>query len=180
MGSFCDEMEMLFDKAKEKLLPFECWEKLAEESAAAFAAFCVFRDFGGERNIKRAVEAIESDKSKRLKKHRIWRNWSAQFHWFKRASDYDVYLDKLKQAERRKTIEQREEAYREATGKMLRVVNRKLDLMDAGELSQNNVSEWLTAVVKTEREVFGIAENKDEDAGGRQLQLNFNSDFEGL
>jgi hypothetical protein len=51
-------MEMLFDKAKEKLLPFECWEKLAEESAAAFAAFCVFRDFGGERNIKRAVEAV--------------------------------------------------------------------------------------------------------------------------
>jgi hypothetical protein len=180
MVSFCDEMEKLFDKVQDNLLSFECWEKLAKESASAFAAFCVFRDFGSERNIKRAVEASESDKAQQLKKYRIWRNWSTQYHWFKRASDYDVYLDKIKQAERRKTIEQREEAYREVTGKMLNVVNKKLDLMDAHELSQGNVKEWMEAAINTEREVFGIAENKDTEAGTWQLQLNFNNDFEGL
>jgi hypothetical protein len=177
---FVDENEKIFDKVKEDLLPFNCWEKLNKESSAAYAAFCVFRDYGSDRNIKRAVALAECDKSKQLKKYRIWRNWSNQFQWFKRAADYDVYLDKLKQAERRKTIEQREEAYREVTGKMLRVVNKKLDLMDAGELSQNNVTEWMTAAVKTEREVFGIVDKKDNVAGSQQLQLNFNSDFEGL
>jgi hypothetical protein len=96
MVSYVDEMEKLFDKATDNLLPFECWEKLTQESASAFAAFCVFRDFGSERNIKRAVAASESDKAKQLKKYRIWRNWSTQYHWFKRASDYDVYLDKGK------------------------------------------------------------------------------------
>jgi hypothetical protein len=105
---------------------------------------------------------------------------STQFQWFKRAADYDVYPDKLKQAERRKTIEQREEAYREVTGKMLNVVNKKLDLMDANELTQCNVTEWMTAAIKTERDIFGIAENKEREAGAGQLQLNFNSEFEGL
>jgi hypothetical protein len=177
---FVEDNEKLFDKVKDNLLYFNCWEKLPKESSAAFAAFCVFRDYGSERNIKRAVEVSESDNGKQLKKYRIWRNWSNQFQWFKRAADYDVYLDKLKQAERRKTIEQREEAYREVTGKMLLVVNKKLDLMDAGELSQNNVTEWMTAAVKTEREVFGIVDNNDKEAGSRQLQLNFNNEFEGL
>jgi hypothetical protein len=177
---FVDDSDKLFDKVKEDLLPFECWEKLAKESAVSFAAFCVFRDYGSDRNIKRAVETVESDNAKQLKKYRIWRNWSNQFQWFKRASDYDVYLDKLKQAERRKTIERREEAYREVTGKMLRVVNKKLDLMDAGELSQSNVTEWMTAAVKTERDVFGITENRERETGAGQLQLNFNNGFEGI
>jgi hypothetical protein len=43
-----------------------------------------------------------------------------------------------------------------------------------------NVTEWMTAAVKTERDVFGIAENKDKEAGSQQLKLNFNGDFEGL
>jgi hypothetical protein len=119
---YSDDNEKLFDKVKENLLSFECWEKLAKESAAAYAAFCVFRDYGSDRNIKRAVETAGSDKTKQIKKYRLWRLWSTQFQWFKRAADYDVYLDKLKQAERRKSIEQREEDYREVTGKMLNVV----------------------------------------------------------
>jgi hypothetical protein len=177
---FVDDNEKLFDKVRENLLSFECWEKLSKESAAAYAAFCVFRDYGSDRNIKRAVQSVESDNAKQLKKYRIWRNWSNQFQWFKRAVDYDVYPGKLKQAERRKTIEQREEAYREVTGKMLQVVNKKLDLMDANELTQGNVTEWMTAAVKTERDVFGITENKERETGAGQLQLNFNNEFEGI
>jgi hypothetical protein len=96
-------------------LPFECGEKLPGEGAASFAAFCAFRDYGPDRNIKRAVEKFEADESKRGRRYRVWRLWSNQFQWFKRASEYDVYPGKLKQAERRKTIEAREEAYREVT-----------------------------------------------------------------
>jgi hypothetical protein len=181
MSFFCDENEKLFDKVKKTLLSFESWEKLPDESAAAFAAFCVFRDYGCERNIKKAVAASESETSKQSKKYRVWRLWSMRFQWFKRAADYDVYVDRLKQAERRKTIEQREEAYREVTGKMLQVVNKKLDLMDANELTQTNVTEWMTAAVKTERDIFGIAANEKESGGGcKQLELRFDKDFEPL
>jgi hypothetical protein len=181
MSLSSDENEKLFDRVKEISLPFECWEKLPKESAAAFAAFCVFRDYGCDRNIKKAVVSVEGDAAKQSKKYRLWRLWSTQFHWFKRADGYDAYVDRLKQTERRKTIEQREEAYREVTGKMLRVVSKKLDLMDAAELSQGNVTEWMTAAVKTERDVFGIAANEKENgAGCKQLELCFDKDFETL
>jgi len=181
MQSIVNDNEKLFERVKESLLPFESWEKLPKESAAAFAAFRVFRDYGSERNIKKAVAAAENEVSKQTKKYRVWRLWSTQYQWFKRAADYDGYLDKLKQTERRKTIEQREEAYREVTGKMLRVVNKKLDLMDAGELTQGNVTEWMTAAVKTERDIFGIAANeKVSDTGCKQLELRFDKEFENL
>jgi phage terminase large subunit-like protein len=181
MSFFCDGNETIFERVKESLLPFESWEKLPKESAAAFAAFCVFRDYGCERNIKKAVLSAESDEAKQSKKYRVWRLWSTQYQWFKRAADYDVYSDKLKQTERRKTIEQREEAYREVTGKMLQVVNKKLDLMDAAGLTQGNVTEWMTAVVKTERDIFGIAANEKEGVTGcKQLELRFDNDFESL
>jgi len=77
-------------------LPFESWEKLPKEGTRAFGAFCVYRDFGGDRSIKKALISVENsaDVSNRL--YRMWLNWSGQFHWVKRAGDYDRYLDKLK------------------------------------------------------------------------------------
>jgi hypothetical protein len=89
-----------------------------------------------------------------------------------------VYLDKLKQTERRRTIETREEAYREVTGKMLETVNKKLDLMRPCELAQNNIKEWMEAAISTERGIFGICGKPNRDAG--QLEINFTGDFENL
>jgi hypothetical protein len=174
------DMKKTLADVRVNLLPFECWEKLPGESAASFAAFCAFRDYGPDRNIKRAVEKLETDETKRGKRYRVWRLWSTEFQWFKRAVDYDVYVDKLKQAERRKTIEAREEAYRQVTGKMLRVVEKKLDLMDARELAQGNVKEWMEAAVKTEREVFGLTARDDKQEINKQPELKFDNDFEGL
>jgi hypothetical protein len=180
MAELENEFGAVYEAVRAGMLPFESWEKLQGESAAAFAAFCVFRDFGSDRNIKRAVAAAEADGTRQAKKYRVWRNWSTQFQWVKRAADYDGYIDKLKQTERRKTIEQREEAYREVTGKMLRVVNKKLDLMDAGELTQTNVAEWTKTAIDTEREVFGIAAAKNGTDDDKQLTLNFSGEFEGM
>jgi len=169
--------ESIVEEVLTMALPFEAWEKLPGESSAAYAAFCAFRDFGPERSIKRAVEASEPCECKRQKRYNVWRGWSTRFQWAKRASDYDVYLDKLKHAQRRKTIEAREAAYREVTGKMLGVVSKRLDLMDARELTQGNVKEWMTAAISTEREVFGIANTGAEEKDARQPELAFVLDW---
>lgn len=133
------DFEKSYNDVKKELLTFDSWEKLQGESGAAYAVFCLFRDYGPDRNIKKALTENESDIVKRGKRYRLWLAWSMKFHWFKRAADYDSYLDKLKQTERRKTIEAREGAYREVTEKMLNVVNKKLDLMNPVELTQDCV-----------------------------------------
>jgi hypothetical protein len=183
----------LYEEIKKELPPEnswfnESWERLAGESGRAYTAFCAYRDYGPERNIRRAVEAAltgkhgEAGADKVEKRYRMWRNWSTRFKWVKRAEDYDRYLDRLKQTEKRRTIEAQEAACRETAGKMLRVVNKKLDLMKPEELTQGNVSEWVETAVRTGREIAGITaapRGERNSQNGKQLEIRFTPDFEG-
>jgi hypothetical protein len=175
------DIEKTIEEAKAAALPFESWERLAGEPGAAYAAFCSYRDYGPERNIRRAVEAACAGTDTAEKRYRMWRAWSTRFRWRERAADYDQYLDRLRQTERRRTIEAREAAYREVTGKMLSVVEKKLAVMEPGELSQGAVVEWTRTAVDTEREIFGLtAEKEKRETGPRQLEINFSPEFQGL
>ena len=160
-------------------MPFESWERLAGESGAAFAAFCAFRDFGPERNVRKAVTGYEKDEAKQGKRYRVWRNWCSQFRWHERAADYDRYTEKLKQAELRKTIEAQGEKHRAVTGKMLSVVEKKLDLMNPSDLTQGAVTEWVQTAIRAEREAAGLSvpNGKTEP---KQGEINFSPEFEGL
>ena len=173
------DIDKAIEEAKADMLPFESWERLTGETSGAFAAFCAFRDFGPERSIRKAVDGYEKDESIRPKRYRVWRNWSTQFRWRERAADFDRYMEKLKQAELRKTIEAQGEKHREVTGKMLDVVSKKLDLMDPAELTQGNVTEWVATAIKAEREAAGLitSTGKTETKLG---ELNFTPDFQGL
>jgi hypothetical protein len=177
-------IDKIIEEAKAETLPFESWERLIGESSLAFSAFCVFRDLGAERNIRKAVETVETNKMSQAKKYNVWRNWCTLFRWRERAADYDRYIEKLKQAELRKTIEAQGEQHRAVTGKMLEVVKKKLDLMDACELTQNNLTEWVQTAIKAEREASTqrfdglIAGNGKPEV--KQSELNFTSDFQGF
>jgi hypothetical protein len=179
------EIADVYEDIKKELLPYESWERLSGESGAAYAAFCCYRDYGPERNIRKAVEAECKehhggyDRNRIEKRYRMWRLWSMRFKWVKRAEDYDRYLDRLKQAELRKTIEARGEAHREVTGKMLQMVNKKLDMMNPTDLPQGMVTEWVETAVKTEREIFGLTGGK-EKVETRQGNITFTPEFEGL
>ena len=120
------DIDKTLDEAKEAVLPFESWERLAGESGLAYVAFCAYRDLGFERNIRKAVETAEKDEAKQDKRYRVWRNWSTQFRWRERAADYDRYMENLKQTELRKTIEAQGEKHRTVTRKMLEVVTKNL------------------------------------------------------
>jgi hypothetical protein len=150
------DFDRAINEAKAAMLPYESWERLIGESSLAFAAFCSFRDLGPERNVRKAVDSFEKDKTKRDKRYKVCRNWSTQFKWRERAANYDRYLEKLKQEELRKMIEAQGEKHRQVTGKMLDVVSKKLDLIDPAELTQGNVTEWVQTAIKAEREAAGL------------------------
>jgi len=173
------DIDRAIQEAQAEVLPFESWERIAGESPLAYAAFCAYRNMGAERNIRKAVETVEQDVTVQSKKYKVWRNWSTAFRWRERAADYDRYLEKLKQAELRKTIEAQGEKQREVTGKMLDVVSKKLDVMNPADLSQSAVSEWVQVAVKAEREAAGLVTN-----GGKpevqQGEFNFSPEFQGL
>lgn len=173
------DFDKAIEQAKADILPFESWERLPGESSSAFAAFCAYRDCGAERNIRKAVELTEKDERVQAKRYRVWRNWCTQFRWRERAADFDSYVEKLKAAELRKTIEAQGEKHRVVTGKMLDVVSKKLDTMNPEDLTQGTVTEWVQTAIKTEREIAGLTTvgNKPEP---KQGELSFISDFQGL
>jgi hypothetical protein len=174
------DMDKAIEEARAALMPFESWVQLPGETGRAYAAFCVFRDCGPERNILKAVEATEKDAVKRGKRYRVWRNWCSQFRWRERAADYDRYTEKLRQAETRKTIEAQGELHRAVTGKMLVVVSKKLDLMDPADLSQGNLTEWVETAIRVEREAAGLVAPNGGKAEPKQGEINFTSEFNGL
>ena len=173
------DIDKAIEEAKAAVLPFESWERLPGESGAAYSAFCAYRDVGPERNIRKAVETAEPDTGKREKRYRLWRNWSAQFRWRERTADYDRYTEKLKQAEFRKTIEAQGEKHRAVTGKMLAVVEKKLDLMDPADLTQGTVTEWVETAIRAEREAAGLVTSNGKSEP-KQGEINFTPEFEGL
>jgi hypothetical protein len=121
------------------------------------------------------------------KKYRVWRNWCSQFRWRERAAEYDRYVEKLKQAELRKTIEAQGEKHRAVTGKMLAVVEKKLDLIDPADLTQGTVTEWVQTAIKAEREAGQFAEanclgvSTSRNSMPKQPgEINFTPEFNGL
>jgi hypothetical protein len=176
------DIDKTIEEARAAVLPFESWERLAGESGAAYAAFCAYRDYGPDRNIRKTVETTLTGTDKVEKRFGMWRGWAVQFRWRERAADYDRYLDRLKQTEVRKTIEEQGRVHRLVTGKMLEVVTKKLEMMNPADLTQGTVKEWVETAVRTDRELAGLTVSKGEreSQGGKQLEIQFTPEFEGL
>jgi uncharacterized short protein YbdD (DUF466 family) len=180
------DIDKIIDEAKKGLLPYESWERLDGESGAAYAAFCAYRDYGPDRNIRRAVEQHFTAENRAAnvgmsfkKKYQTWRQWSTRYQWRKRVTDYEKYLERMRQIEIRKTMESRSEVHRQITGKMLMVVGKKLDQMNPMDLAQGTVTEWVEAAIKADREAAGLVTPAGE-VEPKQGEINFTPEFEGI
>jgi hypothetical protein len=173
------DIDMVIEEARALVLPFESWERLKGETAAAFAAFGVYRDFGAERTIKKAVEGSVEDSGAWGKRYRMWLVWSTQFKWRDRAADYDRYLDRLKQAEKRKTIEAQGEAHRRFTEKLLAQASKGVDMTDPAGLAPGALRDWGETAIRLDREGAGLVVEKD-GAARQKAGITFAPEFEGV
>jgi len=182
-----------FDKSIEEAfsgtMPFNSWELLPKESSEAFAAFCVYRDLGFGRSIRKAIESV-NDNGDFSKSYGSWRKWAVDCRWKERATDYDRYIEQLKQNEHRKTIEAQGEKHREVTGLMLDVAKKKLQTMQPDDLSAGGVVEFVETAVKIQNDNANLMQTSGLTPNGNnetakletsfQGEFNFVSDFQGL
>src|SRR5450759_3585485 len=67
------------------------WERQSGEASSAFAAFCVYRDLGGERNFRKVSESFG-------KTQQWWSQVAGRWGWQTRAFAWDNEQDRQRRA----------------------------------------------------------------------------------
>jgi len=114
------------------------WERQPEESARAYAAFCLYLNLGPQRSIQKAFEAKSAPNAPQKRPvNGTWKAWCSRFRWTERARDYSLHLELIARQEREAQHHKEIEAFRRrqrelaevttAIGlKLLELVNRKI------------------------------------------------------
>ena len=116
-------------------------ERLTNESARAYRAFCVYRDLGPDRSLDRAWERFcatsdpgQDRGSARRPGH--WAAWSQKYEWVKRAETYDDILEQERltaRAERRRELRDRRSKFelegQQKTEDLVRTMDSALEKM---------------------------------------------------
>jgi uncharacterized short protein YbdD (DUF466 family) len=161
---------------KKDFIEEESWLRQPGETNAAFHAFCLYRDYGGDRTIRKSIE----DAGLPERRVNIWRAWSNKYRWKRRTTDYDNYIEKIKREEREKTFREREQKHLAVTEKMLDLIERRLDKIDPDELAQGTITDWLKTTVNIERQCFDDTIEDEGKGKLKQLEISFFEEFDGI
>jgi hypothetical protein len=75
------------------------WERLPSDTDKSFEAFCVYRDMGVNRSLRKVADTVYGKASANL---RYVEEWSAAHHWHERVKAYDSHVasERAKRKER--------------------------------------------------------------------------------
>jgi hypothetical protein len=83
------------------------WERQPGETPKAYAAFCVYRDQGPYRSLRKTAEQFYAGKN--TVDHRQIERWSSKNRWVQRAAAFDVEQDRINQQKRQEAAEEARE-----------------------------------------------------------------------
>lgn len=145
-------------KMEEKqIFPRLSWERLPGESSKAYAAFCVYRDYGIDRSVTRVLQRYHEKYGSRS----LLSRWSQRYNWVKRCHDYDVHLEQ----EFRKELHA---AYLDMTKRHIaqaKLMQEKaleaLEAIDPTTLTNLDLLRYLEIGMKLEKDMIIIAHTQD-------------------
>lgn len=124
------------------------WERQEGEGAKAFSAFCIYRDMGAKRSLRKTAQAYYERKS-RVNLGQVER-WSVKYRWVERAPTWDDHCDRIRrEMALEETIEEMAQRHIEA-GK--RLEERGLELLSTiRRATAQGVARLVTAGVELQR-----------------------------
>lgn len=127
------------------------WEKLPAETPKAYAVFCLYRDMGYKRSIRKvAREWSEGGHTSKLKE------WSSKYHWVERAAAYDEHIDNIKQDTYEEVIREMIARHTKESKLLQSKVHERLENIKPEELKPNELIKWYETAVRIERLSLGI------------------------
>ncbi|MGD0126372.1 MAG: hypothetical protein ABSF46_13500 [Terriglobia bacterium] len=141
------------------------WDRQPGESSKAYAHFCLYRDTGFSRSLRKLAED-----AKCISKVAQLRRWSSRWKWVERCEKYDDYLenqDRLQQEKERREMRKRH-ARMGVLGQSVAVkaLENLLNKVRAGgEVSAGDAGRLLDTAVKVERLARGEPTDSHEVSG---------------
>lgn len=140
------------------------WERQPEETTKPFEAFCIYRDMGIDRSIRKV--AAELSKSETL----IAR-WSTKYNWVERVAAWDDEQERIEreiaQKEQAKAIREMRKRHADIANAMLLKAAKALKAIPDDEVRAGDISRMVDVAAKLERISRGdVGEVVEERNGG--------------
>lgn len=128
------------------------WERRADESDEAWAAFCHWRDVSIRRSLKRTCEAVNQPMSQ-------VRAWHYRFEWDARARHYHKWQTQHKYAAKQSRVGEMHAQHANMAQQCMKIVGRKLEMAKdddhLSEMTWKDVTALFRLCVEIERTAIG-------------------------
>jgi hypothetical protein len=128
------------------------WDRQVGESSKTYSHFCIYRDMGTDRSLRKLAADAKTTSNLRQLQH-----WSARWNWVARCQSYDDELqrqDRLRrEKERRDMVSRHAKIAVLGQNLVVKGIEKLLRLIEEGEreLSASDASRLLDVAVKVER-----------------------------
>lgn len=139
------------------------WERQEKETPKPYEAFCIYRDMGTQRSVRKVAE--ELGKSETL----IFR-WSSAYNWVERAAAWDDEQDRIARLEQNKEIAKMRKRHAGLAQAMLVKAAMALQRIPDDEIKAGDVTRMVDVGSKLERISRGdVGEVIEERDGGKTV-----------
>ena len=139
------------------------WELMEGETAKPFEAFCIYRDMGTQRSVRKVAEKLS-------KSDTLIARWSTTYDWVKRATAWDAEQDRIARQAQVDEIVKMRKRHAKLACDMLAKAAAALEVLPPGEVKAGDVSRMVDVASKLERlsrgDVGDVIEERD---GGEAL-----------
>lgn len=149
-----------------KQKPLEPWDRQAQESGKAYAAFIEYRDMGIERTTRKVAEKVGKNVS-------LIQRWSRAHGWVDRVAAWDQDLDRQARAAQIRAIRDMNDRHARTAVVLQTKAAERLRELQPSELSPETALRYIAEAVKLERVARGEPETITEErrrADEREIQ----------
>jgi hypothetical protein len=127
------------------------FNRLDNESAEAFNAFCLYRDTrddNGRRSVNAAYRKYKNSTDRNMTANGTWNDWREKFKWIERVKEYDRYMSRASEVAKQKALDKeaeewanRRRAQREEEWELSQELLKKARAMLAFPITQKTIQE---------------------------------------
>ena len=120
------------------------WERQEGETSKQYEAFCIYRDMGIDRSIRRVAEELS-------KSNTLIGRWSRENDWVKRVEAYDIEQERIARIQQQKDIAKMRKNHASIASTMLITAAKALKSMKAEDIKPSDISRMVEVASKLER-----------------------------